>query len=271
MSPERPSRARPYSALTKVPKTWEKGAMSRHRTIRRHALEREKDRVELCLVRKDGIFGGFNVQESGKGPTRMLSWRWTRESEATGILMARMRTLQSLGFVALHPGAQQPKSEPDGRAKPAGRPTTTPRVAMDWEAAVERAVAGDTGPLESAVASLDENALAQALGLDALTLSADPPPSRCQRLAAALPALRGLDQPWVGSWLRSRSVMLQVEPSTLASWLRAPGPWADALADAVAEHGPALLGPELASVPESTESTVVAEAATHWLARMEPT
>lgn len=246
--------------------------MSRHRTIRRHTLAREKDQVELCLVRKDGIFGGYNVQESGKGPTRMLSWRWTRESEAAGILMARMRTLQSLGFEAQHPGAQDAPSRGAPRPSPGPSPADAAKPTkkdVDWTDAIDRAVEGDPEGLARALESLDEGALAQALGLDGLLLGEEPPPTRARRLAAALPALRGQDHPWISSWLRSRAVLLQVDPATLASWLRAPGPWATAMADALERHGPALLGPELAAIAESTDSSVVAEAATHWLARTE--
>lgn len=240
--------------------------MSRFRTIRRHALQRDEDQVELCLVRKEGIFGGFNVQESGKGPTRMLSWRWTRESEAAGILMARMRTLQSLGFAADHPGTEG--AEAAEAPAPASEEHVEPK-SVDWTHAVNQAVQGELETLREAMTKLDEAALASAVGLETLALSTEPSRSTAARLAAVLPACLDHDQAWVSTWLRSRSVLMQVAPDTIAGWLASPGPWAKAMAHAVTTHGPALLGPALRAVPESTDSSVVAEAATHWLARME--
>lgn len=258
--------------------------------------------ARVVLVHKRTLFGpAFNVREaraedaarSGREPAslglgRMLSWRWLGEREADELLAARLRTLETLGYLVfgadtikrgpwdwlrdlvnhqLHRGETHPASDDsdDVAAKPehdsqqaaSNLRDSLARLGLEPHAVIEGL---------STILEIEQDKLREPT--PELLAAIEP-----ELLALLLPvfiehdaeALREVGR----RWLALAATPYEIEAAVLERWVGGEGALALALAPRLEREGLALLGPEaLARLSHTAVQPRVKSIAARWHARL---
>jgi hypothetical protein len=252
--------------------------------------------VRVALVRKRTLFGpAFNVREaraedaarSGREPEalgigRMLSWRWLGEREAEQLLAARLRTLETLGYVQLDKQATANRGPWDWlrdlvarqlqRAAELSEQVTEAEphvVANELRESLERLGLEPQAVLEG---------LASILELDPASLRAP----TIELLAKLEPELLAILLPvWIEHesselreigkrWLALPTTPYELDHAVLERWVNGNGRMAAALAPRLEREALALLGPEaLARLAHTASNDTVKQIAARWQTRLQ--
>jgi hypothetical protein len=263
--------------------------------------------ARVVLVHKRTLFGpAFNIREaraedaarSGREPAslglgRMLSWRWLGEREAEELLAARLRTLETLGYLVF--GADTIKRGPwdwlrdlvhrqlhrshADHAGPAGHADNSDSAAAKPQHDSQQAASNLRDSLArlglephavieglSTILEIDQDKLREPTSDLLATLEPE-------LLALLLPvfiehdaeALREVGQ----RWLALSATPYEIEATVLERWVAGEGALALALAPRLEREGLALLGPEaLARLSHTAAHARVKNIAARWHDRL---
>lgn len=257
--------------------------------------------ARVVLVHKRTLFGpAFNVREaraedaarSGREPAslglgRMLSWRWLGEREAEELLAARLRTLETLGYLVLgaetikrgpwdwlrdlvhrqlHRGGGHPaadageaaaKPEHDSQQAASNLRDSLARLGLEPHAVIEGL---------STILEIEQDKLCEPT--PDLLAAIEP-----ELLALLLPVFIEHDAESLREvgrrWLALAATPYEIEAAVLERWVGGEGALALALAPRLEREGLALLGPEaLARLSHTAAQPRVKSIAARWHARL---